>query len=204
MFERGGALAVGKVAARTGADQCPHRLDMARPAIAEDHRLDQGGPAEIVDMVERRAGRDQFAHHAVMAEMGGRDQSRAEIGAGDGARVAADGERSAHGLDIIRDRRDGDRVIGAAVEGTRISTCPGELAHRLALAGMGGGKQCGTALTVAGFEAMAGRDRLPEGYKIAAIGRQMQPVIGRHLGRRWRNLSAGSPAHAHCHSDEQC
>ncbi len=83
MVKRRASFAISKIAARAGLHQRPRASDMARPAIAEDHRLDQGGPSEIVHMVERRTRRDQPAHHLVMAEMRGGNERRAEIGAGD-------------------------------------------------------------------------------------------------------------------------
>ena len=50
---------------------------MVLAAIAEHDQLDQRGPAEIVDVIERRAGRDQHAHDLGVAEMRGGDQRRA-------------------------------------------------------------------------------------------------------------------------------
>ena len=55
-LERRAALAVGELHARAGIDQRLQRRDVARAAVAEHDRLDQRGPAEVVDVVERRAG----------------------------------------------------------------------------------------------------------------------------------------------------
>lgn len=35
---------------------------MLRPSIAQDNRLDERGPTEIVDVIERRTGGDELAH----------------------------------------------------------------------------------------------------------------------------------------------
>ena len=83
MTERRHALAVGDVDVGAGLDERPHRLLMAVPALPEDHRLEERRPAEIVDMVERRAGADQLPDDAVMPEMRRRDERRAVIDAGD-------------------------------------------------------------------------------------------------------------------------
>ena len=83
MAERGCALAILDVGVGAGLDQSLDRLDVVLAAVAEHHRLDQRRPAEIVDMVERRLGLDQRAHDLDMAEMGGRDQRGAVVGAGD-------------------------------------------------------------------------------------------------------------------------
>ena len=81
--ERGRALPVRNGGVGPGCDERPHRLDVARAAVAEDRGFDQGGPAEIVDMIERRAGADQFPHHAIVAEVRGGDQGGAVVDARD-------------------------------------------------------------------------------------------------------------------------
>ena len=52
--ERAGAVRVGKVEVGAGRDQVGDDGGMAGAAVAEDDGLDQRGPAQIVDMVERR------------------------------------------------------------------------------------------------------------------------------------------------------
>ncbi len=69
MTERRHALAVGDVDVGAGLDERPHRFLMAAPALPEDHGLEQRRPAEIVDMVERRAAADQLPDDVVMLEM---------------------------------------------------------------------------------------------------------------------------------------
>ena len=67
---------------------------MTGPAVPEDHRLDQGGPTQVVDVVERCAGPDELADNAIVAEMGRSDQGRAVVDAGDQLRAGAGGEQS--------------------------------------------------------------------------------------------------------------
>ena len=79
MIERRQALSVGNGPLSTGFDERPHRFDMPLLAVAQNYRLDQGRPSEIVDMIERRAGFDQGADDFEMSEMGGGDQRGADI-----------------------------------------------------------------------------------------------------------------------------
>ena len=65
MLERRDAAPVGKMRIRAGFDERPHGLDVPRAAVAQDYRLDQRGPAEIVDVIERSACRNEFAHDLV-------------------------------------------------------------------------------------------------------------------------------------------
>ena len=48
VLQRRRALPIGEIAVGAGREQSPYGLDMALAAIAEDHRLDQGRPAEII------------------------------------------------------------------------------------------------------------------------------------------------------------
>ena len=50
-------------------DQRLERGHVARPAVAQHDRLDQGRPVEIVDVVERRPASDQRADDIDMTEM---------------------------------------------------------------------------------------------------------------------------------------
>jgi len=49
--QRGHAVAIGQVDVGPGGDQQADDLDVARPAIAEEDRLQQGRPAEAIDVV---------------------------------------------------------------------------------------------------------------------------------------------------------
>ena len=59
MSKWGDTLAIGNADIRAGFDQGARGLDVARSAIAQHNRLDQGRPAQIVDMIEWRAGFNQ-------------------------------------------------------------------------------------------------------------------------------------------------
>ena len=57
-FDGGYAVAVAKVTPRTSRDEMARSALMARAAIAEDDGLNQRGPAEIVDVIQRGTGID--------------------------------------------------------------------------------------------------------------------------------------------------
>jgi hypothetical protein len=57
VVERRCALAVGDGDIGAALDEGLDRRDVVWAALAEDHGLDQCRPAEVVDVVDRRAGR---------------------------------------------------------------------------------------------------------------------------------------------------
>src|SRR6185437_10148623 len=67
--ERRLARAVGEIDVGAGIDQRFQRRDVTLAAVAEHDRLDERGPAEIVDVVERRLRGDQRADDLVVTEM---------------------------------------------------------------------------------------------------------------------------------------
>ncbi len=102
--QRSLAGAVGLIDVGAGLHQGLEHRDVTLAAIAEHDRLDQGGPAQIVDVVERCFGRDQRAHDFVVSEMRGGDQRGAFIGAGDVRGRAAAREREfEHGTSSATD-----------------------------------------------------------------------------------------------------
>ena len=92
MVERCHSVAIGDRPVGAGANQGADCFHMIRPAVAEDHGLDQRGPSKVIDVVERGAGLNQRTHHFGMAEMRRGDQCGAVIGAGDRGRIAADSD----------------------------------------------------------------------------------------------------------------
>ena len=66
MFERRDAVAI-RYLPGSGIDQDADDLLVDRSAVAEDHRLHQRSPAEIVDVVDVDSGLDENAHRRRMA-----------------------------------------------------------------------------------------------------------------------------------------
>lgn len=82
MRERGGAIPIRNMDVRTGFDQQPQNLGVRRTTIAEDHGLQERGPAEIVDVVLVDRGAEQKTYRLDMTMMRGRDQRRSAIAIG--------------------------------------------------------------------------------------------------------------------------
>jgi hypothetical protein len=78
-----------------GLQQCFDRSLMARSAIAEHDSLDERGPVQVVDMIERRARFDELAHDAVVSEVRRGNECRAIVAAGDELRAGAEREQHA-------------------------------------------------------------------------------------------------------------
>ena len=145
-------------------------------------------------MVERRAGRDQRAHHLVMAEMGGGDQRRAVIGAGDVGRLAAAFQRRLEHRHVVGNRRNGDDVVALAVERVRIGAERHEFHGRGILLGEGGDVEGRAAVRVAHVHIGAVLDEPLDRRRIAARRRRVKAVIGGEFGRVRRRLRTGGEA----------
>ena len=161
-------------------------MPVARAAVAENDGLDQRGPAEVVDVVERRAGRDQLAHDAVVAEMRGRDQRGAVVAAGDelGARAARERGFSARRR---RPRRSSPRRSGRA-RARRIGAGRQQRADRVALAEERRDMQRRASIGIARVDRMAaGRETRNRG-DVATHHRRKQAGIACALDGRRRDL----------------
>ena len=89
---------------------------MVGTAVAQHHGLHEGRPSEIVDVVERRSACGEQADDFVVAEVGGRDQRRAVVGAGDEVGAIAELQGQRDQVEVVGHRRDGQHVIGLALE----------------------------------------------------------------------------------------
>ena len=97
MLQRRYTLCVGQVQLGSARDQHSHNLGMRRPTVAQNHRLQQCGPAEPVDMVHIDGGGQQQANGVHMASLAGWDQGRTSIPVG-ASDVSADRQCGAHDL----------------------------------------------------------------------------------------------------------
>ena len=80
MVERRAPLTVGEIDGGAGRDEHAEDGHVARPAIAQDHGLEEGRPSEVVDVVERRPSFDQDPDHVHMTEMRRGDEGGAVVG----------------------------------------------------------------------------------------------------------------------------
>jgi hypothetical protein len=81
MLQRGYTVAASDARIGPGGQQRAHDVLMMQTSVAKDDRLEESGPSEIVDVVERRTGSDQTADHLVMAQMCGGNKRGAVVGA---------------------------------------------------------------------------------------------------------------------------
>src|SRR5215204_7695970 len=84
MRERRDPVPVRKVRIGAGGEDEAGDLLMALPAVAEDHDLQDAGPAEVVDVVHVNAGREQQRHCLDMGALAGRDERVAAEPVSDG------------------------------------------------------------------------------------------------------------------------
>src|SRR5262245_16444276 len=201
--QRGTALAVGQVGVGAGIQQCLQACDVAAAAIAQHDRFDHRRPAEIVDAVERCAGRDQHAHHLVMAEVRGGDQRRSVVGTGDRLGVAAERERELEHRHVVLHGRDGHDVVALAVERARIGPAGDQRAGRLALREVRRHMQRRAPVRIPGIGIRPARQKGGDGRHVALRGRGMQPGVARQLGRRRRRLRATARARDHSVDDQR-
>ena len=142
-------------------------------------------------MIERRAGRDQHAHHLGMAEMRRRDQRGAVIGAGDRLRVGAAGKRKLEHRDVVVHRRDGDDVVFLRVERVRIGAALEQRRCGRLMAEMRRDMQRRAAVRILGVRALPGRDQPFDPGRVALRGRRMQAGIDAQVGWAGRDLRGG-------------
>ena len=183
---------------RAGPHQRFQRVRVRLAAIAEHDGLHQGGPAEIVDVVERRAGRDQDAHHLGVAEMRGRDQRRALVRAGDRLGVGAAGERELQHRDVVGHGRDGDDVVFLRVERIRIGAALEQRLRGRLVAEMRRDMQRRAAVRILRVRALPGRDQPLDLGGIAFRGRGMQAGVDPQLGLAGRDLRRGGQEGQQC------
>ena len=82
MRERRHAVAVGDIDVGARFDKQADDLGMNRAAVAEDHRFQQCGPAQVVDMILVNRGSEQEFHRLDMTVMRRRDEAGAAITVG--------------------------------------------------------------------------------------------------------------------------
>ena len=120
MSERCQTVPVGDRRIGSGRQEHLHRRNVVRTAVAQHHGFHEGRPSEIVDVVERRSAFGEQPDHFVMTEVGGRDQRRAIVGAGDeiGAVAELQGQRD-QGR-VVGHCRDRQHVVGLALERVQV------------------------------------------------------------------------------------
>ena len=170
MLQRRDAVPVGKGDVGAGLDQGIDSGRVVAAAISEHDSFEQGGAAEIVDVVERRFCRDQGTHDLHVPAVRGGVQCRVVMGTGDGARVAAALERDPEHFEVVVHGRDGDDVVALGIESVRIGAEPEEGARCRILAQKGGDVQWRAAVGVLNVGLFALGDQLLDLGGVAARG----------------------------------
>jgi hypothetical protein len=155
---------------------------MAAPALPEDHGLEQRRPAEIVDMVERRAAADQLPDDVVMPEMRGRDERGAVIDAGDELGARAAGDQCLDHRGVVAHRRDRHGVVALVVEDGGIGARGEERPGCAAVTLEGGDVERRPPVAVAGVDVGAGGREAPDGVGVVPRRRRVEVAIGGDLG----------------------
>ena len=139
-------------------------------------------------MVQRRAGSDQLAHDAVVAQVRRGDQRRAVVAAGGQPGAGAQLQQHAQRLFVVGHGGDGDGVVAVVLQQAEIGTGRGQRADRLALAREGGHVQRRAAMAVARVDCGAcGQQRAQRG-QVAAVRGGVQAGVARRFLRRRRHL----------------
>ena len=194
MLERCDPVAVGKIDAGVRVEEQSHDLLMSGAAVAEDHRFEQGRPAEVVDVVDVDVGLEECPHHLDVAAVGGWDQRGAAeaVGTGDIWLGAEDLAQHLH----IAGLADGEECVRA---GLVLEVDVGSRVHERADdRGRAGVRRCGDRRPVA-FAAIVGRRSVVEQPK--HLVQVASPGRARELARR-RSI-AFSRAAAEDESDER-
>jgi hypothetical protein len=89
-------------------------------------------------MVQRRAGGDQLAHHAVVAQVRGGDQRRAVVAAGGELGAGAQLPAARAGVFVVGHGGDGHGVVAVVFQRAQVGAGRGQGADRVALARKGG------------------------------------------------------------------
>ena len=200
--ERRRTAAVRKIDIRAGVHQGLERRRVSGPAIAQHDRFDQRRPAEVVDVIERRAATDQNAHDLDMAQMRRGDQRGSVVTAGDVRGTAAQREGDVERRQVVRDRRDGDDVVAVTLQRVRIGACLHQRPHCVVLAGEGGNVQRGAAVPVTCVDTGAGSDEPGDLARVAAGCGGKKSRIPRALVRGGRQLAESARPEREAEGDD--
>src|SRR5262245_4240897 len=166
---------------------------MTLAAVAQHDRLDQRGPPKIVDMIERRTGRDQHSHDFDVTEVRSRNQCGALIGAGNVVGLATTVKRDPEHLHVVGDGGNRDDVVLLRFKSIWIGAKAYQDACGILLAHENGDVKRRAAVAVARIDRRASTYQALDFAGIASGGRGVQAAIGRYFGRaRWDLRRSGS------------
>jgi hypothetical protein len=175
--ERRDAVPVRKVRVGAGGEDKAGDLLVARSPVAEDHNLQQAGPAEIVDVVHVDTGREQQRHRLRMGAFAGRDERVA-------AEPIADRQirllRQHHRDDLGAPARASEEPRGVEIGSLRVHARARleERPRDLDVVRIDSEEKRRASVSIARLGRRAGSDQTPDLRKIARRSRPQQPGTG--------------------------
>ncbi len=170
---------------------------MHRPAIAEDHGLQQRGPAQPIDVILVDLGSQQDAHRLGVTVMCGRDQRRSAVAVG--AFQVRRRQRHLQDLDAALGARIEKWRILDVVLGVHVRAGGNQRTRHRHMIAVGRGEQGRSAAAVTRRDACALADQAFHGGEIALPGRCDQGLIAvlRIGGSGHRNDEGGEERAKH-------
>jgi hypothetical protein len=185
-LEGTGAARVRQREIRTRIDQMAQGPLVARPAIAEDDRLDHRRPVQVVHVVQRRPGANELAHDFVVPEVRRRDERGAVVAAGHQSRVGAVREQEAQRFHVIGHRGDGDAIVAIVLQQVDVGARVGERLDRRALPGEDGDMERRAAAPIPCVEVHPGSGKPVHFCDVALRGGGVQALVRGDFRRaRW-------------------
>jgi hypothetical protein len=140
VLERRDAAPIRDARLRAMRKQLAHDLRVRGSAVAEDHGLEQGGPAEVVDVVDVDRRRQQELHRFEVAVMARRDQAGAAVAVGR-LEVRARRQRQLHYRCVAVGRSDEEGAVLLLVVGVDVGAAGDQLLNVRNVAALRGGDQ---------------------------------------------------------------
>ena len=196
MLQRGLAVAIPEVLVRTRLDQSLDHVAIEPAAVAEDHRLQQRRPAEIVCMVHRNAGGQADPHRAQKTLLARRQQRRAAE-AVDAVRVGARGDGELQDLvEAVRARAEIGREHGDVAD-IDVAAGRDQAPRQRQVVLLGRRHQRRAAGLVLGVHLGALGEKALDGNHIALVGGGNQGRVGgRGVHRVFLSIGDAAPGQA--------
>ena len=187
-LQRRGPGAVGQLQLGFGVYQRFQGGLVALAAIPQHNGFNQRGPVQVVDVVQRRTGGNQLPHHAVVAQMGGRDQRRAIVATGHQFCAGTQLQQHTQGFLVVGHGGNGDGVVTVVFQGSQGRAALGQGTQGLALARKRRHVQGRAAMGIARVRVGPGGQLPLQLGQIALLRRLVQALVTGNFGGTGRNL----------------
>lgn len=170
MLKRRYAIIVGQIDVCAGTDQQFDDPNMRRTPVTEDDRLQQGRPAEPVDVIDIDPCLDQGINRFDMAALGRGNERRAAI-AIDAFEIRAMGKRELENVEMAAGAGIEIGAVLNLVLGIDIGAGLDQRPRGLHLVAMRRDKQCRRTACVPRLDGSAVDEQFPDGGDVARCGR---------------------------------